>query len=88
MWDAWSPISYTGLKKQPPTLVAWSGGIGRDTVSKRFADSLEFDGTEVHRYDGKRRYNHISINSRMGSERGKLTNAVENFLQDTLNRTI
>lgn len=87
MWDAWSPISYTGLKQQPPTLVAWSGGRGRDKVSKRFADALERDGTEVHRYDGKRRYNHISINSRMGSERGKLTNAVDTFLADVLNRS-
>ena len=87
MWDAWSPISYTGLKQQPPTLVAWSGGHGRDKVSKRFADALERDGTEVHRYDGKRRYNHISINSRMGSENGKLTGAVETFLSDVLNRS-
>lgn len=87
MWDAWSPISYTGLKQQPPTLVAWSGGRGRDKVSKHFADALERDGTEVHRYDGKRRYNHISINSRMGSERGKLTKAVDTFLADVLNRT-
>ena len=86
MWDAWSPISYTGLKQQPPTLVAWSGGHGRDKVSKRFADALERDGTEVHRYDGKRRYNHLSINSRMGSENGKLTGAVETFLSDVLNR--
>ena len=85
-WGAWSPISYTGLKQQPPTLVAWSGGRGRDKVSKRFANALERDGTEVHRYDGKRRYNHISINSRMGSERGKLTNAVDTFLADVLNR--
>lgn len=87
MWGAWSPISYTGLKKQPPTLVAWSGGLGRDRVSIRFADALEYDGTEVHRFDGKRRYNHISINSKMGRERGKLTASVENFLSDTLNRT-
>jgi len=86
MWDAWSPISYTGLKQQPPTLVAWSGGHGRDKVSKRFADALERDGTEVHRYNGKRRYNHISINSKMGSENGKLTAAVETFLSDVLNR--
>ena len=87
LWDAWSPISYTGLKQQPPTLVAWSGGYRRDKVSKRFADALERDGTEVHRYDGKRRYNHVSINSRMGSERGKLTSAVDTFLADVLNRT-
>ena len=86
-WGAWSPISYTGLKKQPPTLVAWSGGNGRDKVSKRFADALEHDGTEVHRYDGKGRYNHISINSRMGLERGKLTSIVDTFLDDTLNRS-
>lgn len=86
MWGAWSPISYTGLKQQPPTLVAWSGGTGRDQVSIRFANALERDGMEVRRYDGKGRYNHISINSRMGRERGKLTGAVEAFLQDTLNR--
>lgn len=86
-WDAWSPISYTGLKIQPPTLVAWSGGHGRDKVSKRFADALERDGNEVHRYDGKRRYNHISINSRMGSENGRLTKAVDTFLADVLNRS-
>lgn len=86
-WSAWSPISYSALQQQPPTLVAWSGGHGRDTVSKRFADTLEQDGTEVHRYDGKRQYNHISINRRMGSERGKLTRAVDLFLDDTLNRT-
>ena len=86
MWDAWSPISYTGLKQQPPTLVAWSGGRGRDKVSKRFADALERDGTEVHRYDGKRRYNHLSINRRMGAERGRLTGAVDTFLADVLSR--
>ena len=87
MWDAWSPISYTGLKQQPPTLVAWSGGHGRDKVSMRFADALELEGTEVYRYDGKRRYNHLSINSRMGSENGKLTKAVDSFLADVLNRS-
>lgn len=86
MWDAWSPISYTGLKQQPPTLVAWSGGYGRDKVSMHFADALERDGTEVHRYDGKRRYNHISINSRMGRERGRLTEAVNGFLLNVLSR--
>lgn len=86
MWPAWSPISYTGLKEQPPTLVAWSSGSGRDRVSKRFADALENDGVEVHRFDGKRGYNHISINSRMGGERGGLTSAVEQFLADKLKR--
>lgn len=83
-WGAWSPISYTGLQQQPPTLVAWSGGRGRDKVSLRFADALERDGTQVVRYDGKRRYNHISINKRIGSERGKLTGAIDSFLEDTL----
>jgi len=86
-WGAWSPISYTGLKKQPPTLVAWSGGSGRDRVSMHFANALEADGTEVHRYDGRRGYNHITINSRMGAERGRLTRAVEDFLQGTLNQS-
>jgi acetyl esterase/lipase len=87
MWNAWSPISYTGLKQHPPTLVAWSGGSGRDKISKRFADQLERDGTEIHRFDGKRRYNHFSINRKIGSERGGLTQSVDRFLQDTLNRT-
>ena len=87
MWQAWSPISYTGLQQQPPTLVAWSNGSGRDRVSKRFADALEHDAVEVHRYDGKRQYNHLSIDRRIGSERGKLTAAIDRFLSDTLNRT-
>ena len=86
-WSAWSPISYSGLRDQPPTLVAWSGGSGRDRVSKRFADALEYEGTEVHRFDGKRRYNHISINSRMGRSRDRLTKSVDRFLEDVLNRT-
>lgn len=86
LWEAWSPISYTGLKEQPPALVAWSGGSGRDRVSKRFADALERDGVEVHRFDGKRKYNHISINSRMGRERDGLTKAVDRFLENTLGR--
>ncbi|MGI9350858.1 MAG: alpha/beta hydrolase [Rhizobiaceae bacterium] len=88
MWPAWSPISYTGLQQQPPTLVAWSGGIGRDRVSKRFADALERDGVEVHRYNGKRDYNHVSIDRAMGSEKGRLTKAVDQFLENVLNRTV
>ena len=87
MWSAWSPISYAGLKQQPPTLVAWSGGSGRDKLSINFANALERDGTEVVRYDGKRQYSHISIDRRMGSEKGRLTGAVDNFLADILNRT-
>ena len=86
MWQAWSPISYTGLQEHPAILVAWSGGSGRDRVSKRFANALERDGVEVHRYDGKRQYNHMSINRRMGSEKGQLTQAVDRFLDTTLNR--
>lgn len=86
MWSAWSPISYTGLQEQPPTLVAWSRGIGRDRVSKRFADTLERDGAEVHRYDGKRQYTHVSIDRRMGSEKGRLTSKVDLFLDEVLNR--
>jgi len=72
-WSAWSPISYTGLQQQPPTLVSWSNGHNRDMISKHFADTLEQDGTEVHRFDGSKFYNHISIDKRMGRERGKLT---------------
>ncbi|MEM7216601.1 MAG: alpha/beta hydrolase [Pseudomonadota bacterium] len=88
MWRAWSPISYTGLQKQPPVLVAWSSGIGRDRVSKHFADALEYDGVEVHRYDGKRQYSHYSIDRAMGSEKGKLTKAVDLFLEKTLNQNV
>ncbi|MDJ0614235.1 MAG: alpha/beta hydrolase [Rhizobiaceae bacterium] len=84
MWDAWSPISYSGLKEQPPTLVAWSNGRGRDKVSKRFADTLEYDGTNVTRYDGKRKYNHFSIDRRMGRERAGLTTAIDGFLQEKI----
>ncbi len=86
MWPAWSPISYTGLKAHPPTLVAWSSGSRRDRISRRFANALESDGVEVHRYDGKHQYNHISINQRMGSEKSKLTRAVDEFLNNTLSR--
>lgn len=85
MWSAWSPISYTGLKEHPPVLVAWSGGSGRDKVSKHFADALEFDGARVERFDGKRKYNHFSINRKIGSERGGLTDAVDRFLDKNLN---
>jgi len=85
-WAAWSPISYTGLQQQPPTLVSWSNGHNRDMISKHFANALEFDGAEVHRFDGSRLYNHFSINRKMGRERGKLTAAVETFLADVLNR--
>ncbi len=88
MWSAWSPISYTGLKEHPPTLVAWSGGSGRDKVSKRFADALEYDGVQVQRYDGKRRYNHFSINRKIGSERGGLTESIDRFLDQSLNTPV
>lgn len=87
MWEAWSPISYTGLVEQPPTLVAWSSGSGRDRISKRFANALERDGAEVQRYDGKRQYDHIGINRRIGSESGRLTRAIDGFLADKLSRT-
>jgi len=86
LWEAWSPISYTGLKAQPPALVAWSSGIGRDKVSKHFANALERDGVEVHRYNGKRRYTHISIDRRLGGRKDDLTQKIEVFLQDALNR--
>jgi len=84
MWQAWSPISYSGLKDHPPTLVAWSRGRGRDRVSMRFADALEFDGTEVTRFDGKRQYNHFSIDRKMGRERRGLTQMVDGFLSEKL----
>lgn len=85
-WSAWSPISYTGLKLQPPTLISWSSGNKRDRISKNFADALEYDGTEVYRFDGSSIYNHISIDRYMGRRRDRLTNSVEAFLADTLNR--
>ncbi len=84
MWAAWSPISYTGLQDQPPTLVAWSNGSGRDRVSKRFANALEKDGVDVTRFDGSRRYNHVSIDRRMGRRRDELTKEALNFLYKTL----
>lgn len=84
MWDAWSPVSYAGLKEQPPTLVAWSGGTDRDRLSISFADALEYDGTSVTRFDGRGKYNHVSIDRRMGAERGGLTEAANRFLQEKL----
>ena len=80
MWNAWSPISYTGLKTQPPTLVAWSGGKNRDRISIHFANALEQDGVSVHRFDGSRKYNHVSIDRRMGRRNDPLTNEVSRFL--------
>ncbi|MEO0327544.1 MAG: alpha/beta hydrolase [Pseudomonadota bacterium] len=87
MWPAWSPISYTGLQKQPPVLVAWSNGRNRDKISKRFADALEFDGVEVHRYDGSNQYNHVTIDRAMGSENGRLTQSVDRFFENVLSRS-
>jgi len=82
-WSSWSPISYAGLKSQPPTLVAWSNGAGRDAISKHFASALSREGTSVTRYDGTR-YNHLSINSRMGAESGGITAAVTRFLESRI----
>ena len=84
MWKAWSPISYTGLKQQPPTMVAWSGGTRRDVVSMRFADTLERDGGKVTRFDGSRNYNHFSINRKIGAERDGLTRRIDRFLETVL----
>ena len=84
MWTAWSPISYTALKEQPPALVVWSGGSGRDKISIRFADALERDGVSVERFDGKRGYNHFSINRKIGRERAGVTRAIDRFLENRL----
>jgi len=79
--SSWSPISYVGLKRQPPTLVAWSGGSGRDVISLNFVRALAREGNSVVRYDGSSRYNHLSINSKMGAESGGVTAAVSKFIE-------
>ena len=79
-WTKWSPISYVGNRRQPPTLVMWSGGRNRAAISKHFADRLQAAGNPVIRFDGSR-YNHISINSSIGrSANDPATRAVDDFL--------
>lgn len=82
-WPSWSPISYAGLKQHPPILVAWSGGKNRDKISLRFANALMREGSNVTRFNGSRRYSHISINSKIGKEknRNSITAAVSGFLK-------
>lgn len=79
-WGRWSPISYVANRRQPPTLVLWSGGRNRDKISKRFANALEAAGNPVTRFDG-RRYNHLSINSAVGRGGNSVTGAIDRFLQ-------
>ena len=76
-WVSWSPITYA--KGGPPTLVAWSGGKNRDILSRRFAGRLA-RGASVKLFDGSA-YSHSAINSRIGTESGGITAAVERFLQ-------
>lgn len=81
-WSSWSPISYAGLLETPPILVAWSSGKNRDRISINFADALKREGSNVTHFDGSRKYNHLSINSKMGSEKNRdsVTAAVSEFL--------
>ncbi|MCP4073615.1 MAG: alpha/beta hydrolase [Hyphomicrobiales bacterium] len=79
-WRRWSPISYVGQRRQPPTLVAWSGGAGRKALSLHFAGALRRVGTRVELFDGSARYSHSAINSRIGSENGGITSAVTKFI--------
>lgn len=86
-WSSWSPITYAGLKEHPPILVAWSSGKNRDKISLNFADALTREGSNVTHFDGSRKYNHISIDKKMGSERassGNITGAVSNFLREKI----
>ena len=76
-WVSWSPITYA--KGGPPTLVAWSGGKNRGILSRRFAGRLG-RGTSVTLFDGSA-YGHGAINSKIGTENGGITAAVERFLQ-------
>lgn len=77
-WKKWSPISYVGNRRQPPTLVMWSGGRNRDKIGKNFANALQRAGNPVTRFDGGR-YNHLSINSSIG-RKNSVTSAVDAFL--------
>ena len=83
-WAKWSPITYVSVKAQPPTLVAWSGGKGRDVISLNFVNALRNAGVSVTPYDGSNRYNHLSINSRMGNETGGVTSAVARFIEQRI----
>jgi acetyl esterase/lipase len=79
-WARWSPISYVRNRRQPPTLVIWSGGENRDRISKRFADAMEAAGNSVTRFAGEG-YSHISINSSVGKPGSSVTKAIDRFLQ-------
>jgi len=79
-WARWSPISYVANRRQPPTLVIWSGGTNRDKISIHFADALERAGNSVTRFAGLS-YSHYSINSSIGKPGSSVTIAIDKFLQ-------
>jgi acetyl esterase/lipase len=79
-WARWSPISYVANRRQPPTLVIWSGGKNRDKISIHFADALERAGNPVTRFAGLG-YSHYSINSSVGKSGTSVTKAIDQFLQ-------
>ncbi|MCU0789562.1 MAG: alpha/beta hydrolase [Nitratireductor sp.] len=83
-WQEWSPISFAGGGGGIPVLVAWSGGRDRDAISERFASALESAGHPVTRFDGSRRYNHISISKAVGRPGDPLNQAVTQFLAQSL----
>jgi hypothetical protein len=76
-YAAWSSSTYAN--GGPPTLVAWSNGKNRDVLSKHFAEKLS-RGTSVTLFNGSG-YGHGSINSRIGTESGGITAAVDEFLR-------
>ncbi len=79
-WTRWSPITYSAsMTPKPPTMVLYSGGSGRDRLSLHFAGALADGGMDVSKYDG-RRYNHGSINSRLGAANSHVSGAVIEFI--------
>lgn len=82
-WRNWSPISYAGGGGGLPVMVAWSGGGVRPDVSQRFANALANAGHPVTRFNGTG-YNHLSIRSAMGKRGDRLTQAMTNFLAQTV----
>jgi acetyl esterase/lipase len=79
-WKNWSPISYVGRGNRPPTLIAWSSGSGRKSISQHFANSLRSAGGRVATFDGSSKYSHGSINSSIGRDKGGITAAITRFI--------
>ncbi len=82
-WVRWSPVTYVRKSSGfPPFLILHSGSNGdrRRALSRGFGSELRRRGARVTVFDG-RRYNHGSINRKLGNPGEAVTIAVERFLR-------